>query len=229
MSGVLARTPEPELMDEAAQARAYAEADFEEPHQAYVDRVRARFPLTGELRGIDLGCGPGDIPLRFARTYPGLSLLGVDGSAAMIALAEQARTASEFDLSRIEYRACRIDALPEEVIGAGFDFIVSNSLLHHLHDPTVLWRTIRRVAKPGAAIFVGDLFRPASAAEVDRFVEVYAADEPEVLRRDFRASLHAAFTPDEVRGQLAAAGLALVVETISDRHLQVHGYAPQSA
>ncbi len=30
------RIPEPELMDEVEQARAYAAADFSEPHQAFV-------------------------------------------------------------------------------------------------------------------------------------------------------------------------------------------------
>jgi len=41
----------------------------------------------------------------------------------------------------------------------------SNSLLHHLVDPMVLWRTIRLLAAKRAAIFVMDLARPASRAE----------------------------------------------------------------
>ena len=48
--------------------------------------------------------------------------------------------------------------------------------------------------------------------------------EPGVLQRDFFNSLLAAFTPDEVRGQLAEAGLpTLQVKTISDRHVMVTG------
>jgi hypothetical protein len=46
-----------------------------------------------------------------------------------------------------------------------------------------------------------------------------------VLRRDFEASLYAAFTCDEVRAQLDRAGLsALRVEPIGDRHLVVWGH-----
>ena len=38
------RVPEPELMDDPAQALAYAGADFSEPHQAFVAHFRERFP-----------------------------------------------------------------------------------------------------------------------------------------------------------------------------------------
>ena len=38
------RVLEPELMDDAAQARAYAKADFSEENQGFVDRFREYFP-----------------------------------------------------------------------------------------------------------------------------------------------------------------------------------------
>ena len=45
-----------------------------------------------------------------------------------------------------------------------------------------------------------------------------------MLKRDFHQSLLAAYTPDEVRAQLATAGLdQLKVEAVSDRHLIVWG------
>jgi hypothetical protein len=66
-----------------------------------------------------------------------------------------------------------------------------------------------------------------SAADAWRIVEQYSSREPEVLKRDFFNSLCAAFTPDEVRGQLAAAGLEVLrVQTVSDRHLTVSGRLP---
>ena len=46
--------------------------------------------------------------------------------------------------------------------------------------------------------------------------------EPPVLKRDFYNSLLAAFEIEEVRAQLAAAGMSgLSVRTVSDRHLLV--------
>ena len=61
------RIPEPELMDEAEQARAYAQADFAEPNQRFVDCFEAEFPELQQGAVLDLGCGPGDIVLRLAR------------------------------------------------------------------------------------------------------------------------------------------------------------------
>jgi hypothetical protein len=72
-----------------------------------------------------------------------------------------------------------------------------------------------------------DLFRPESEAGAQAIVERHAAQEPEVLKRDFLASLRAAFEPDEIRAQLHAAGLdGLEVRTVSDRHVLVVGRLP---
>ena len=52
----------------------------------------------------------------------------------------------------------------------------------------------------------------------------HAAGAPPVLERDFRLSLQAAFRPQELRAQLAAAGLGhFSVQVLSDRHLAVAG------
>jgi hypothetical protein len=54
---------------------------------------------------------------------------------------------------------------------------------------------------------------------------LHLADAPVVLQRDYLASLHAAFTPEEVAQQLQAAGLAdqLQVAALEDRYLEVWG------
>jgi hypothetical protein len=73
---------------------------------------------------------------------------------------------------------------------------------------------------------VQDLMRPESPEAAQAMVDQHARGEPDVLRRDFFHSLCAAFTPDEVRTQLAAAGLdALMVEPVTDRHLVIRGQA----
>src|SRR3990172_9363227 len=84
------RILEPELMTDAAQAVAYAGADFVQVNQGFVDRFRACFPKAVGGTMVDLGCGPGDIPVRFARALPDFTITAVDGSEPMIALARQA-------------------------------------------------------------------------------------------------------------------------------------------
>lgn len=217
------RLPEPELMDDPVQARAYAQADFSEPHEAFVRHFQGRFPGHAPVRVLDLGCGPADVTARFARAYPQAKVLGVDGAETMIALGREALARAGL-AQRVSLLAARLPgaALPAH----GFDTVISNSLLHHLPDPAVLWEAVRAHAVPGAAVFVMDLARPASREQAQALVDRYAGAEPEVLRRDFHNSLLAAFTAEEIRVQLARAGLAFAVERLSDRHVAVYGRAP---
>src|SRR5437763_2760316 len=78
------RTPEPELMDDREQAAAYAAADWTESHGKIPGYFRQRFPEFAGGRVIDLGCGTADVTIRFARAFPETTILGVDGSEAML-------------------------------------------------------------------------------------------------------------------------------------------------
>ncbi|SMF93853.1 Ubiquinone/menaquinone biosynthesis C-methylase UbiE [Methylomagnum ishizawai] len=216
------RIPEPELMDDTAQARAYAEADFSEPHQRFVTLFQEAFPgetLAGTV--LDLGCGPADVTLRLARAYPLCRIDGLDGAAAMLECGREAvRRAGLDDRVRL-VEGYLPGAVPPL---ATYDAVVSNSLLHHLADPRVLWASIRRWGGPGAPVLVMDLMRPDGPAAVDALVLRYAADAPAVLRRDFEHSLRAAYRVEEVRAQLVEAGLpTLAVRPVDDHHLAVWG------
>jgi SAM-dependent methyltransferase len=217
------RIPEPELMLDQAQALAYAQADFEQPHRRVLEEFRAVFPapeLDGHL--LDLGCGPGDITFRFAAAYPRLRLVGIDGSPAMLTLARQ-RADGDADLrERVVFIEGTIPGAP--IPALPYQAIISSSLLHHLHRPEVLWETVRQSGVPGTRVFIYDLRRPASSEEAGELVDLYAAGEPEVLRHDFFRSLLAAFSVSEVEAQLKIAGLRdLSVQSIGDRHLVVQG------
>ena len=215
------RVPEPDLMTGEAQARAYAEADFAEPHEAFVVRFAEALPDAAPTQVVDLGCGPGDVAQRFARVYSSCRVTGVDGSPAM--LAEGRRR-----LAKLPH-GDRIDLVQGYLPGATlplprFDTVISNSLLHHLEDPAVIWDSVRAYGEPSATVFVMDLMRPASAEQARAMVDQYTAGEPEVLRSDFYHSLLAAYRPAEVKTQLGSAELShLSVEVISDRHLIVFG------
>lgn len=218
------RTPEPlELMDDAAQAAAYAAADFAEANSLFARLLQGLHPQPLHGRALDLGCGPADIPLALLRQHPQLRIDALDGAPAMLALAQQRLDADPQLAGRLqlhcEYLPCA--SLPASY----YDAVLSNSLLHHLAAPDDLWLTLRHCARDGATVLVMDLARPASPLAVDSLVETYALNEAEVLREDFRNSLHAAYTPDEIRDQLKANGLQqLQVDMVSDRHWAVRGH-----
>jgi 2-polyprenyl-3-methyl-5-hydroxy-6-metoxy-1,4-benzoquinol methylase len=214
------RTLEPELMDDPEQALVYARADFEKENQGFVDRFREYFPEFTEGHILDLGCGPGDIPVRFARALPFCRITGVDASAPMVRLAEEA--VQQAGLSgRITFRCERFQDLTGFSVA---DAAISNSLLHHVPNPLRFWYRLRQLVKPGSPVLVMDLLRPDSLEEAQAIVDRYAAKEPEILRRDFYRSLLAAFTEDEVAAQLAEMNLSrLMVDVPDDRHWVVSG------
>ncbi len=216
------RTPEPELMIEEVQAEAYAKADFDEPHSRFISLLRECFPALPE-RGValDLGCGPGDIGLRFARVFPSWMVDGLDGSPAMVRLGREAVRRAGL-VGRVNLFVSRLPG--GKARRESYDLVFSNSLLHHLADPGVLWSSIRRWAQTGIPIFVMDLLRPSSRRQARRLVEEYTQGEPEILKRDFHNSLLAAYRPSELRSQLRLAGLGhLQVRTVSDRHFIIWG------
>ena len=210
-------------MIEAEQVRAYAAADFSEPHGRFVELLRERCPaLPARGSAVDLGCGPADVTIRVARALGGWRIDGVDGSERMLDAGSEAVDAAQLG-SRIRLHQVLLPApSPRE---SRYDLVFSNSLLHHLAAPDALWRTIREWSRAHASVFVMDLMRPPSVGAARALVEAHAASEPAILQRDFYNSLLAAYRPDEVVSQLADCGLGgLSVEVVSDRHLIVFGH-----
>jgi ubiquinone/menaquinone biosynthesis C-methylase UbiE len=213
------RILEPEIMASPAEAAAYARADFAESNQWYAEHFATDYP--GHLgRIVDLGCGPADVAVRIARIAPQAQITAVDGSAAMLAFARAAIDAAQLS-NRITLHPGRLPGLllPE----SHFDAVLSKDTLHHLPDPGALWSEIRRLGRPGAAVYVMDLIRPSSPQQARRIVEQVAAADHPLLKEDFFYSLCAAFTLEEVRLQLKGAGLPLIAEQVTERHLCVRG------
>ena len=217
------RIVEKELMDDPKHAIAYANADFETINNRVIEIFDIEFPDT-EIKGtiLDLGCGPGDITFRFAKRFPDSTVIGIDGAAIMIELANQQKCRETEFLGNIKFIEAEIPVAP--IPGIPYDLIVSNSLYHHLHDPEVLWKTILDYGSSGTKIFIVDLFRPDSKERADWLVNEYSGNEPEILKKDFYNSLCASFEPAEVEQQLSNIGLTnLSVKIVSDRHLIIYG------
>ena len=219
----LARECEPELMDGLEQALAYAEADFSASDAALVEWIASTFPEGLGDWIIDLGCGPGNISYRLADRWPEARILGIDGAGAMLDLARLRHQQH----ARADQLSFEQHLLPCPELKASASALVSNSLLHHLHDPQVLWQSLQRLGRPNAAVVIHDLRRPHSEAELQQLVQLHAAAAAPLLRRDYTASLRAAFQPDEIAEQLQQAGLTgLQVQPRDDRYITVWGRLP---
>jgi ubiquinone/menaquinone biosynthesis C-methylase UbiE len=218
---MIERTPEPDLMDDAEQARAYAEADFSEPHEAFVKLFASRFPDFSGHEIIDLGCGTADVVIRFAKAFPLIKIFGVDGAQAMLDIGMQDVKRNGLDRN-VRLRKCK---LPDRDLSCKkYDAVISNSLLHHLSDPLILWNTVKMCARPGAPIFIMDLLRPDNVESAKALLQRYAADASPLLQKDFFNSLLAAYSVNEIRKQLDVAKIEyLHVDVVSDRHVLIWG------
>jgi ubiquinone/menaquinone biosynthesis C-methylase UbiE len=214
------RQPEPEAMDLPEEAAAYAAADFSEVNAAFVARLAE---LTRELvkaLALDLGTGPGDIPLRLAGVKPKWTIAAADVSLPMLRLARAALG----NASITNVPLVCVDAKGAPLRDGSFDVIFSNSILHHINDTGRLWSEVARLTKPGALILMRDLARPETDEAAAAIVQSYSGAESALLQEEFYRSLLAAYSIDEVRAQLQAAGLgSLEVTMVSDRHMDIFG------
>lgn len=202
-----------------AEDEAYSRANFAAVNAVFVARLFEVAGARTRCNALDLGAGPGDIAIRAALARPDWKITALDLSDVMIVEARRAIDGAGLGANVFALKADSCDTrLPER----SFDVIFSNSLLHHVADAARMWREVKRLAAPGATIFVRDLFRPPSEARAKELVELHADGHTEVQRELFFRSLLAAYTPDEIRAQLNDAGFgALNVMTVSDRHVDV--------
>jgi ubiquinone/menaquinone biosynthesis C-methylase UbiE len=210
------RTLEPEVMDTPEEADGYDAMDHSGPNAAFVDRLIA---LGAGGRMLDIGTGPGHIPLLVCERLPRARVVGVDLSDHMLRHAERHRSTSPHR-ERVEFR--RSDAKGLDFPDGTFDAVFSNTILHHIPDPRPFLREAWRVLRAGGVLLIRDLYRPPSPERALELVREYAAGETPYQRELFRASLHAALEPDELRAiarELGLTGVELCLD--SDRHMSL--------
>ncbi len=213
---MLSRVLEPEVMDSAEEASEYDAMDHTSPNAAFVERL---VKLGAHGRMLDIGTGPGQIPLLVCEKIPGASVVGIDLSRHMLELAEKKRRASPH-AAQIEFQFA--DAKKLGFPDASFDSVFSNTILHHIPDPRPFVAEAVRVLKPGGVLVIRDLFRPPVRGMLDRIVQTYAGTSTPRQRALYAASLHAALTPGELQDiadELNMTDAQVVID--SDRHMSL--------
>jgi len=144
--------------------------------------------------GLDVGTGPGQIPVKILARLPNLHFVALDRSPNMLAQARQ-NAENAGVASRLSCFVGDAHALPFP--DHCFDLVISNSVLHHARSPVELLREIFRVAAPGAPILIRDLRRPARpflAWHLWRHGHYYSG----LMRQLFNDSVRAAYTLAEL-------------------------------
>lgn len=114
------------------------------PHVEWGRRVLDRMRLVGDERVLDAGCGTGRDGAALLERWPGVRLVGVDGSVQMI---EQAR-------ARLGERAeLHVADLTEPLLlDEPVDAVMSVAAFHWITDHDVLFTNLATAMRPGARL-----------------------------------------------------------------------------
>jgi len=244
---MLPRTLEPEVMDDEQDAIEYDQMDHSAVNQTFVADLLAFAAISFQDFGsvgrashpwqedgatdtdseeqepafslgdvLDVGTGTALIPIELCRRHPYCRVMATDMATSMLNLAVYNVSVASMD-SRITLN--QVDAKKMVFQDEYFDVVISNSIIHHIPEPSEVFREMDRVLRPGGILFVRDLLRPGDLATLETLVLTYAGSETEYSRKLFSDSLHAALTLDEVRQQVAQFGYSSdAVSQTSDRH-----------
>lgn len=119
---------------------------------------------TGTI--LDLGTGPGFLPIEIAKAGDSISVTGLDLSPELIAMAQQnALQAGVAD--RVHFKIGSAAAVPFE--DSSFDGVISTGMLHMVRDPVKVFQEIFRVLKAGGRGWVLDPARVSSSIDKVRW------------------------------------------------------------
>jgi len=208
------RVLEPEVMDTAEEAAEYDAMDHSAVNRRFCEDLLAAEP--DPKRAVDIGTGTALIPIELCRQHTRVRVVAADLAEHMLAKARQNVTSAGLD-ERIEL--VKVDAKASGLQRGGFDVVMSNSIIHHIPDPSKALADMLALVAPGGLLFVRDLVRPEDDAEVQKLVETYAATETKKARDLFEASLRAALRIDELATMLSPLGVgSAAISRTSDRH-----------
>lgn len=216
-----ARRPEDsEMYNDAAIADSYARSSKEGlvgwEERLFVERILRRMQGAGEgLQVLDVGTGPGWIPILLAKARPGWNITAVDYSEPML---EQARRSATREGATIRWlcRPAEDTTLPSN----GFDLVLSHYTLHEFSDPGAVLREMVRVLKPVGLLLIQDMERPpALLMDLSKLVAQVIYRKDPAMKRQYLASIQATYTAAEIE-QLLPRDLA---EFLVSRRFSVTG------
>jgi ubiquinone/menaquinone biosynthesis C-methylase UbiE len=118
-------------------------------HYELVARDLLSYCQQGSL--LDIGTGPAWLLLKIHQQCPGMRLVGIDSSPAMVAKAGKNVEASR----GIEIKKGNADHIPFS--DCSFNIVVSTASIHHWKEPTAGLNEVYRVLKEGGYALVYDL------------------------------------------------------------------------
>jgi 2-polyprenyl-3-methyl-5-hydroxy-6-metoxy-1,4-benzoquinol methylase len=151
-------------------------------------------------RVLDLGCGTGHSSIVLARTYPTVTVRGVDLDEASIA--EARRHAADAGVAdRVTFAVGDAAATHE---AGPYDLVTIFEALHDMADPIAVLAGARAVLAPGGSVFIGD----------ERVEDTFTAPAGEIERLQYAFSVLHCLPATRAEGDQVANGTILRAPTL---------------
>lgn len=180
-------------------AQGYARHSSEQ--QRWGRELIVKLGLKGTERVLDIGCGDGKVTAEIAARLPLGSVLGIDNSPDMIALAQQT-----FPGEKHPNLAFRREDARSLSFQAEFDVVFSSAALHWVLDHRPVLEGIRQSLKPGGRILL-QMGGKGNAAELLAVFERLMKAERWAAHFQGFSFPYGFFVPDQYNGWLRRAGL----------------------
>jgi len=163
-------------------------------------------------RVLDLGTGPGYLPIEIAARAPGLELEGIDLSPAMVKIARK-NAAKKGVADRVRFQRANAADLPFE--DDYFDLIISTLSFHHWSRPLDCLTEINRVLKAQHEAWIYDARRDTTNEVNAEFRSEYGRFLAFLFLKLVRA--HSSVTLREIEALLASPEIIFSITNVIDR------------
>jgi ubiquinone/menaquinone biosynthesis C-methylase UbiE len=147
-------------------ASAYAKATrlaIESYYRNVAEEIVAHL-ATGTI--LDLGTGPGYLPIEIAKKSSEIQITGVDLSRKLIHMA-RANAATAGVADRLNFQLGNAGRLDFD--DSSFDMVISTGMLHSIREPAKVLQEIYRVLKPGREAWIFDPAKVTYAVDSEKW------------------------------------------------------------
>lgn len=125
----------------------------------HYELIAGELPIAAGDCVVDLGTGPGYLPIAIAKRHSNVHVIGVDLSEKMIEIARK-NLFREGSFSNVEFRL--MDGKALEFPDNSIDFFISTGTSHHWKEPVRVLDEIHRCLKPGREAWIYDGYGEAT-------------------------------------------------------------------
>jgi ubiquinone/menaquinone biosynthesis C-methylase UbiE len=150
--------------------------------QPHYQHIAQEISLNKDAILVDVGTGPGWLPIRIAERFPEAKIIGIDLSEKMIEIAKK-NNVHNGPKANLDFRV--MDARALAFVDQSLDMVISTGAMHHWKEPVKILNEIYRCLKKGGEAWVYDGYGNASAEAIDRDIQPFFPGFPprQLVRR----------------------------------------------